>query len=51
MAKKKAKTARKLKAAPLLALDAGPIGNLVIKKATLITPVALKPYTVIYKVI
>ena len=51
MAKKKAKTARKPKAAPPLALDAGPIGNSAVKKAALATPVALEPYTVVYRVV
>ena len=51
MAKKKAKTARKLKVTPPLALNAGPIGNLAIEKAALATPVTLESYTVIYKVI
>ena len=51
MAKKKAKTARKPKAAPPPALDAGPVGNSAIEKAVSAAPVALEPYTVIYKVV
>ena len=49
--KKKAKTARKPKAALPPASNAGPVGNSAIKKAASATPVALEPYTVVYKVV
>ena len=51
IAKKKAKTAYKLKIIPLLTLNTRLISNLIIKKVALIILIVLKLYTVIYKII